>query len=80
MFGYNVNSLEHYEARIADFIKNNIEANKNFSEEEKAKRTAGVISLYANPFSGLKYDNETGKLSVADGFTADIDGFIHKVV
>lgn len=24
MFGYNVNNLERYEARIADFVKNNI--------------------------------------------------------
>ena len=48
MFGYNVNNLERYEARLVDFVKNNIEANKNFSEEEKAKRTAGVISLYAD--------------------------------
>lgn len=80
MVKYNVNDFGKYEAHIANYIENEVKNNKALSKDEKAERIAGVVSLYANPFSGITYDEETGKLSVADGFAADNNGFIHKAV
>lgn len=75
----NTKDFHRIEERIAQVLA---DANATYdTPEEKAeaeKRFKSTLNHYTGPATGLVWDDETGKISIASGWHADADGNVVK--
>lgn len=75
----NVKDFHRIEERIAQVLREAQEPGLSKEEqEERDKRFKSTLNHYTGPATGLAWDDETGKISIAPGFHADENGDVVK--
>ena len=75
----NTNDFHRIEQRIAQVLREAQEPGLSKEEqEERDKRFKSTLNHYTGPATGLAWDDETGKISIAPGFHADENGDVVK--
>ena len=75
----NIKDFHRIEERIAQVLREAQEPGLTKEEqEERDKRFKSTLNHYAGPATGLVWDDETGKISIASGWHADADGNVVK--
>lgn len=71
----NVKDFRRIEERIAQVLRDTEVPGLNDEEKAEAeKRFQSTLGHYTGPATGLVWDDETGKISIAPGWHADADG------
>ena len=75
----NVKDFRRIEERIAQVLREAQEPGLSKEEqEERDKRFKSTLGHYTGPATGLVWDDETGKISIAPGWHADAEGNVVK--
>lgn len=75
----NVNDFKRIEQRIAQVLADTkVEGLSKEEQAEADKRFKSTLNHYTGPATGLMWDDETGKISIAPGFHADENGDVVK--
>ena len=75
----NTKDFHRIEERIAQVLREAQEPGLTKEEqEERDKRFKSTLNHYTGPATGLAWDDETGKISIAPGFHADENGDVVK--
>jgi len=73
----NTNDFHRIEERIAQVLADTkVEGLSKEEQAEREKRFQSTLGHYTGPATGLVWDDETGKISIAPGWHADADGFV----
>ena len=76
----NVKDFHRIEQRIAQVLREAQEPGLTKEEqEERDKRFKSTLNHFTGPATGLVWDDETGKISIAPGWHADADGNVVKI-
>ena len=73
----NVNDFERIEKRLAQ-IQRELAEDAELTQAQKGKIFMLKLGHYTGPATGLVWDDETGKISIAPGWHADADGNVVK--
>lgn len=63
------------EKRIAEAARE-IDAKEDLTQEQKDEAFMSVLNHYTGPATGIVWNDETGKVSIASGWHADENGYI----
>jgi hypothetical protein len=75
----NTKDFRRIEERIAQVLREAQEPGLTKEEqEERDKRFNSTLNHYTGPVTGLVWNDETGKISIAAGWHADADGNVVK--
>ncbi|MBO6270046.1 MAG: hypothetical protein J6N19_13030 [Clostridium sp.] len=75
----NVNDFRRIEQRIAQVLADTkVDGLSKEEQAEADKRFKSTLNHYTGPATGLVWDDETGKISIASGFHADAEGTVVK--
>lgn len=75
----NVNDFRRIEQRIAQVLADTkVDGLSKEEQAEADKRFKSTLNHYTGPATGLVWDDETGKISIASGFHADAEGNVVK--
>ena len=75
----NVNDFHRIEQRIAQVLADTkVDGLSKEEQAEADKRFKSTLNHYTGPATGLAWDDETGKISIAPGFHADENGDVVK--
>lgn len=74
-FNLNIDDFPRIEKRIAEAAKK-VDADPGLSQQERDDAFMSILNHYTGPGTGIVWDDETGKLSIASGWHADDNGFI----
>ena len=75
----NTNDFRRIEQRIAQVLADTkVDGLSKEEQAEADKRFKSTLNHYTGPATGLVWDDETGKISIAPGFHADAEGNVVK--
>ena len=75
----NVNDFRRIEQRIAQVLADTkVDGLSKEEQAEADKRFKSTLNHYTGPATGLVWDDETCKISIASGFHADAEGNVVK--
>lgn len=73
----NIHDFHRIEKRLAQ-ARAEIDSNMEMTTEEKEAAFESILNHYTGPATGIKWDDESGKVSIASGFHADPLGNVVK--
>lgn len=75
----NIKDFHRIEQRIAQVLADTkVDGLSKEEQAEADKRFKSTLNHYTGPATGLVWDDETGKISIAPGFHADAEGNVVK--
>lgn len=75
----NTRDFRRIEERIAQVLADTkVDGLSKEEQAEADKRFKSTLNHYTGPATGLAWDDETGKISIASGFHADAEGNVVK--